>query len=519
METTGRRRLSLRGGGVQLEIVANLFVMMFAGLAIVAVVMTGLAARSVRDEALDRLRMGARHFERSADAGARRLSDVAAIVRASGPRLSGGDFRVLDDRGREPGPAASRSPADAQLVALLDLARVSDEAVEMAGVLPGDLTLVRRLHTASGESGFLVGRASGEEMWRRLAPVIGSAAWVLFIATLVFVGFGAWLLRRRVVSPLAALAAGTRRVAGGDLRVRIAEQGPSELAELARGFNQMAESLEHDREALLHAQESLSRSRRLASLGQLAAGVAHEVGNPVAAILGYAEVCQREKSGSPRTRELAALIGDEALRVRALVREMLDLSRPEALALERVEPRALLERVAERMRPQPLLAGIELTVSAEQGLPPVEVDLRRLDQVFVNLIENAAHALRGVAHGTIQLEALRSHATSRPARRSSDRESASFVASRAADAVAFDVTDNGAGIDPEDQARIFDPFFTTKEPGEGTGLGLWNAHRIAELFGGRLEVTSQSGRTCFRLVLPEADMPGGHGHSPRADHR
>ncbi len=519
METTDRRRLTLRGGGVQLEIVANLFVMMFAGLAIVAAVMTGLAARSVRDEALDRLRMGARHFERSADAGARRLSDLSAIVRASGPRLSGGEFRVLDDRGREPGLGASRTADDANLIALLDLARGADEAVEMAGLLPGDLVLVRRLRTASGETGFLVGRASGEEMWRRLAPVIGSAAWVLFIATVVFVGFGAWLLRRRVVSPLAALAAGTRRVAMGDLRVRIAEQGPAELAELARGFNQMAESLEHDREALLQAQESLSRSRRLASLGQLAAGVAHEVGNPVAAILGYAEVCQRERGGSERTRELATLIGDEALRVRALVREMLDLSRPETLVLERVEPRALLERVAERMRPQPILVGIELVVSAEADLPPVEVDLRRLDQVFVNLIENASHALRGVAGARIELAALRAHSAARPARRSSDTEPSSNVWRRAPDSVAFEVIDNGAGIDPEDQPRIFDPFFTTKEPGEGTGLGLWNAHRIAELFAGRLEVTSQSGRTCFRLVLPEADRSGEHAHSPRADHR
>ena len=518
MATPGRRGLTLRGG-VQLEIVANLFVMMFAGLAIVAAVMTGLAARSVRDEALDRLRMGARHFERAVDGGAQRLGDLSAIVRGSGPRLSGGEFRVLDERGREPGFAASRAMDDARLVPLLDLAREAGEAVEMAGILPGDLTLVRRLRTPSGETGFLVGRASGEEMWRRLAPVIGSAAWVLFIATLFFVGFGSWLLRRRVVSPLASLAAGTRRIAAGDLRARIAEQGPAELAELARAFNLMAESLEHEREALLHAQESLSRSRRLASLGQLAAGVAHEVGNPVAAILGYAEVCQREKSSSSRTRELATLIGDEALRVRALVREMLDLSRPEALALERVEPRALLERIASRMRPQPLLAGIELSVSAEDGLPPLELDVRRLDQVFVNLIENAAHALRGAPDARIELSASRAHAPARPARRSSDPELASNTWRRAPGAVAFDVIDNGAGVDPEDLPHIFDPFFTTKEPGEGTGLGLWNAHRIAELFGGRLEVTSQSGRTCFRLVLPEADTQGGHAQAPRTDHR
>jgi hypothetical protein len=107
MAAAGRRRLTLRGG-VQLEIVANLFVMMFAGLAIVAAVMTGLAARSVRDEALDRLRMGARHLERTLDGGARRLPDCRdrAGERAA---LSGGDFRVLDDRGASPARRGARA--------------------------------------------------------------------------------------------------------------------------------------------------------------------------------------------------------------------------------------------------------------------------------------------------------------------------------------------------------------------------------------------------------------------------
>ncbi len=518
MGAVDRRRLTLRGG-VQLEIVANLFVMMFAGLAIVAVVLTGLSVRSVHDAALERLRMGARHLERSLDGGARRLVDLAATVRASGPRISGGEFRVLDERGRDPGSAAGGAEVDPRLANLLEVARETGEALELEGVLVGDMTLVRRLRTPSGETGFLIGRASGEEVWHRLAPVFGSAIWVLFIATVVFVGFGAWLLRRRVVSPLGALAAGTRRIASGDLQARIPEQGPAELEELARSFNQMAESLERERDALLLAQESLSRSRRLASLGQLAAGVAHEVGNPVAAILGYAEVCRREKTASPRTRELASLIAEEALRVRELVREMLDLSRPEALALERVEPSALLEHVAERIRPQPLLTGLELSVIAEPGLPDVEVDRRRLEQVFVNLIENAAHALRGVAGGRIELVALRGHAPARPSRRSGDAERTSFVEERAPDAVCLEVIDNGPGIEVEDLPRIFDPFFTTKGPDEGTGLGLWNAHRIAELLGGRLEVTSQSGRTCFRLVLPAADRQGDHAQTPRADHR
>jgi signal transduction histidine kinase len=166
-----------------------------------------------------------------------------------------------------------------------------------------------------------------------------------------------------------------------------------------------------------------------------------------------------------------------------------------------------------------LLAGLELDVHVDPGLAEVEVDWRRVEQVFVNLIENAAHALRSGGGRRIELAARSGHAPSRPSRRSSDAELASYLELRAPDGVAFEVIDDGPGIDPEDLPRIFDPFFTTKGPDEGTGLGLWNAHRIAELLGGRLEVTSQSGRTCFRLVLPAADTPSGHVQAPRTDHR
>jgi signal transduction histidine kinase len=506
-------------GGVQVEIVANLFVMTFAGIALVAVVMASLSARIVRDDALERVRMGSRHIEAALGRGANRLDDLAALARASGPRIAGGEFRVLDASGRELLADSLDPRARAALAPLVAAARESDEVIEEGGLLSGELVIVSRIRTPAGEEGFLVGRAPGESYRARLAPLLGAGAWVLFIATSVFVAFGGWLLRRRVVLPLAALAQGTRRLAAGDLASRLEPHGPAELAELARSFNRMAEALEADRIALERAHESLARGRRLAGVGQLAAGVAHEVGNPVAAILGYAEMCQRDKLASERTRELAERIGEEALRIRTLVREMLDLSRPDALALERSASAELIERVAERVRPQPLLAGIDLRVSVASDLPPVEVDRRRLEQIFVNLIENAAHALRGRSEPRIELAAQHAHDPSRPARRASDRESASHNAERAPDSVAFTVTDNGPGIDPEHLPYVFDPFFTTKEPGEGSGLGLWNAHRLAELLGGRLEVASQSGRTCFRLVLPASDTNAGHGHTPRADHR
>ncbi|HTO05832.1 MAG TPA: ATP-binding protein [Myxococcota bacterium] len=505
--------------GVQLEIVANLFVMMFAGVALVGVVLLSHSAVTVRDEAVERLRMGSRHLESLLERGVNDLADLAAVAHTSTPRLAGGEFAVLDASGRQvlgpPFDAAGRQ----QIAELVELARARGEVLELGSLWRGELALVTPVRTHSGQEGFLVGRSRGEEYRARLAPLVASGVGLLVIATSVFAGFGAWLLRRRVVSPLAELARGTRRVAAGDLAARIATQGPAELEDLAASFNRMAEALEADRAALERAQDALARGRRLASVGQLAAGVAHEVGNPVAAILGYAEMCQRERGASARSRELAEHIADEAMRIRTLVREMLDLSRPDALSVERVPAAELLERVAERMRPQPLLAGIELASSLAPELPLVDVDRRRIEQIFVNLVENAAHALRGVTGPRIELAAERARDPARPARRASDRTDESHAAERAPDSVAFTVTDNGPGIDPEHLPYVFDPFFTTKEPGEGSGLGLWNAHRLAELLGGRLEVASQSGRTCFRLVLPAADTNAGHGKAPSADHR
>jgi len=128
----------------------------------------------------------------------------------------------------------------------------------------------------------------------KLRPLLQSGAWVLTIAAGLFVAFAAYLLRRRIVLPVHQLSAATQRVAEGDLAVRTSPSGGDELVTLAVNFNRMAESLERERSALLRATESLARSERLASVGRLAAGVAHEVGNPVAAILGYTELAVEE---------------------------------------------------------------------------------------------------------------------------------------------------------------------------------------------------------------------------------
>ena len=506
-----------RFDGLQLEIVMSLFVVMLAGLAIVAGVFGGQTARLVENEALERLRMGARFIERL-PGKSHRLADLAPVARAQRLDAVGGTFRVFDARGRELGLGPPRRPS-AEFARLFDAAQRGSEVVERGGNPLGDVVLVVRLTRPSGEQGFLVGVASREQLLARLVPLLWSSAWVLLIAAAVFVAFGTYLLRGRIVLPLRALSAGTRRIASGDLSARIPVNDSNELGDLAESFNRMADSLARENAALTRARTSLTRSERLATLGQLAAGVAHEVGNPIAAILGYSEVTLRDAELSPKSREMASRTRDEALRIRGLVREMLDLSRSDAIEPGLHAPSVLLARVAERVRAQPLLEGVSLELSSEEDLPPVEVDARRVEQVLVNLIENAAHAVRGQDDARIALHALRTHLHTAPSRRKDDSDVSSFLTQRAPGAIALEVHDNGPGIEPGLLPQIFDPFFTTKEPGEGTGLGLSNAHRLSELLGGLLEAESEPGRTCVRLVLPCADTQNEHEPARHPDHR
>jgi signal transduction histidine kinase len=491
------------------EITTSLLVVMLGALGIVATIAGGSAVRMARDEAVARLRVGAVYLERAVAAGAR-LADVGALARVSGPLISGGEFRVVDAWGRElrNGPP---SPLPIQgLDALLQQARAHGEAQSAEESVLGEVILVRPISSARGREGFLVGRVDEAQMRERLLPLARAGAWVLLTALLVFGGFGAYMLRRRVVHPLQTLQQATSRIAGGDLSARTSTEGPREVMELAEYFNRMADSLAQQREALVEANLSLTRSEKLATVGRLAAGVAHEVGNPVTAILGFSDVLRRDVSLSERSAKVVEEVKHEALRIQVLVREMLDLSRVDAVELESVNLVDRMREAIERLRAQPLLEGIEVEVQVETVLPCVRADLRRVQQILVNLVENAVHALAKTRDPRISIRFERACLPSNPGRRREDRRTAKPPSE---DGVALLVIDNGPGI-PEDQLpHVFDPFFTTKAPGEGTGLGLWNAHRLADLMQGRLEVQSAPGRTCFRLVLGRTDRPSGHVES------
>lgn len=319
---------------------------------------------------------------------------------------------------------------------------------------------------------------------------------LLQTGALVLVGalFLAAGISRRVTRPISRLTAGARAVGQGDLLTRIALQGDDELAALAHAFNDMADNLLHSRNELTEknldleqsnaelrqVQEQLIRSERLAAIGQLAAGVSHEIDNPIGIILGYAELLLDEfPDGDPRRDDLLAII-EECRRCRRITGGLLGFARTRTSQRVEVDPVQLATDTLDSLRPQKLFRSIELQLrTARWDGARVVVDADRLRQILVNLLLNAAQAMAG--NGRIVLSIAQSD-----------------------DRLQLDVHDNGPGIPQELQAQIFDPFFSTKPSGEGTGLGLSLCRRLAEEMGGDLNLLPQAEGACFRLELPLA---------------
>jgi signal transduction histidine kinase len=232
-------------------------------------------------------------------------------------------------------------------------------------------------------------------------------------------------------------------------------------------------------------EDELRRAERLSTVGVLAAGVAHEINNPLTTILGYALLLCEDKPADHRDRPGLELVVEEAKRVQGIVRTLLDYSRREPGAREPTDLNASVERTLTLTQPQLKKCGVQVERELDRQLPFVRADGPRLEQVFVNLIQNAAHAL-ATRPGPRQL-VVRSKVTEGQ--------------------VALEFSDNGPGISPEAVGRIFEPFFTTKDPGLGTGLGLTVARDIIADHAGSLQVESTVGvGTTFRVLLPAPQL-------------
>jgi len=492
----------VRRTGLQTEVLVSLALVMLAA--------TGIAAGVIRtsDEARLREVVGrALHAEARAPGPPSRAVYPGTLW-----------WRVAPDGVVRPwGPVSDR--IDGPSRALAEEARRTGASVLRTGGGSGAI----RFATPLADDAVAVARLPEGATARLRAVPASLLLGLLALDAGVFAAFGLFLLRRRVVVPLQRVGEAARGLAEGDLGVRVPEDGVRETAALARSFNEMGEALAARTEALEkavadlraahreveEAREGLDRAERLASVGHLAAGVAHEVGNPIGAILAFLDLARRDPGISDATRTHLARAAEQGGRVRTILRQLLDFSRPAEGRIRPVDARAAAEEAVSLVRTQRRYADLAFELRTEADVPSALADPGVLGQVLLNLLLNAADAARaGAGPGRVRVT-VRGTARRRRVGDPPDVRSAR----RRPDGVELAVSDDGPGVPEGERERVFAPFYTTKDPGEGTGLGLPNAQRGVESLGGTLalECPGELGGASFRIVLPAASAGDAQG--------
>lgn len=340
-------------------------------------------------------------------------------------------------------------------------------------VLPEQGCLGEGCHPAdSGMLGLIDANLSLDEMEQTLRSHflrLGGLA----VGTLLVCGFLLlFAVSGRLRRPMRELLLGIRRMGDGDLQHRIPVRRRDEVGELALAFNNMSDRL-------VAVQRQLIDSERLISMGRLAAGVAHEINNPLAGILSYAEALVEDAQSNDPLLEDYVVIHHEALRCRRIVRDLLEFARQDAPSFGAVSIGQVAERAIKVVARQATFHDIEIIQTIKPSLPLVEGDSVQLQQVMINLIINAQQAMpKG---GKITIGAAQGK---RP------------------EEVSFWVSDEGPGVPPDMRKRIFEPFYSTKQ-GRTSGLGLAVCHGIVDSHGGSIEIDEHDGKgATFRVNLP-----------------
>jgi len=303
-------------------------------------------------------------------------------------------------------------------------------------------------------------------------------AWKVLVATMI-VALAAGIavaihLKRRLTQPVAAMLAGIEKVRHGDLDHTIPVGGDEEFQKLADAFNDANASLRVAREGVLQAE-------RMAAVGKLAAGVAHEVGNPLASISSIVQLMQRGANTESNAKKLQIMM-DEIARISRIVRDLLIFSKPAAAKKrEPVDVVALVQRAITLLSYDRRSKNLQTTLHHDVSVRHISADEDRLMLVFTNIIINAYDAI----------------ASDPP----SDAEGALQISCRQdGDETELRFEDNGPGMTSEEMAQAFEPFFTTKPPGSGTGLGLWVCYQVVKSHSGRITVQSEPGKG-VRIVI------------------
>ena len=378
--------------------------------------------------------------------------------------------------------------------------------VRTGGGLPGRLVAVEREGTPT--------------LARQMLRLQGFVLTYIALYALVLTALAYFSSVRRIRRPLEQLAATAESAGDRERDAPFPEQQQlGELRRLSYNLNRMLRRIDEDRAALKAAAVALEaknaelvanraemiRTEKLAATGRLAAGMAHEIGNPLGVIQGYLELMRMGDCDPKEREEYIDHALQETRRIHRLISAMLQTVRGragrDAPALERTDLRAFLENFVADMRPQSLFKNIELLLETEETEAPALVSADALRQVLLNAFLNAADAVRAAREsgGRIEAGVFRTEEDGKPR---------------------FDirVADNGCGLDPEHAEKIFEQFFTTKAPGSGTGLGLSVSLALVENMGGALRAENrEEGGMILHVLLPPADEPEASGTAERTE--
>jgi signal transduction histidine kinase len=486
--------------GLRLQIVASLGVL--------SVLLSGLLGLTL-------LRVASGAVESSLE------GHIATIQEAAGKSMgsmlkAGASGQHLDDMARywlESGSIDGIWVFDGSGNLAMEFTRDDYRAVEVAPIKPTQTQSSDVTATGPGAAGsrftqMPAGRGlgcviTGTDMERLTAPlgtVRGLIVLYLGLHVVMILAFGYFLLTLLIVRPIDRLRTAAVRLGEGRFDLQVDPgSGAKEVRDLAAALEQTASKLDAQRTALRtkivelekakeeisSQQDAIIRTEKLASIGRLAAGVAHEIGNPLSVILGFLDLLQGSDLQENEKREYVDRMQGEAERMNRIIKNLLSYSRAEAGEVEAVDVEQVIGASLEVLAPQKIMRGIEVDLEVSPDARPVRATRDRLTQVVVNLLLNAAEAMVGEGRLGIIVDP-----------------------DPAASETVIRIEDDGPGIDESIAPLIFEPFVTTKPESEGTGLGLSVCLSIVQELGGTLTARNREGSgACFELRLPAAE-PG-----------
>ena len=405
--------------------------------------------------------------------------------------FSHGNFNGMGDIKNAPMPLSSRSIG----------VRFSGKTWGLFWRAPRNVILASPLKTLRGFQGSLYVFSGLESIYAKIRASESVILAYIAMNALILVIFGIYLLSRTVVRPINRLVAVTEKFDGNIPVLEKGESPNNEIGQLSQSLNRMLRqldanerklkeniiSLEAANREIRRTQDEMVASEKMASVGRLATGVAHEIGNPLGIMLGYIELLQREDFTALERKDFLRRMETEMTRIHRIIRDLLDFSRPSTSEEQFSDAHETLEEVLAVIGPQPLFEKVHIVKNLDAKAVTVKAAKDLLKQVFLNIIINAADAMAGERNFD-----------------GKDPQSILTIeSSNQSDFLIMRFSDTGCGVNPEDLKHVFDPFFTTKSPGKGTGLGLSICYTIMNRTGGRISAESEPGNgTTVTLEIP-----------------